>query len=103
LPDDEIIRRVYIKDIHPTGVLWGKGDSGVSLDSLAIEKNIIDACPDIAKGLVACAVDVDRRALRVNLQDLHWQFVKADVLELTFTLPAGSYATSVLREIIEEY
>ena len=102
LPDAEIIRRLEIKDIHPTGVLWGKGDSGVLLDSLAIEKNIIDTYPAIAKGLVACAVDIDRRALRVNVQDLHWQFIKADVLELTFTLPAGSYATAVLREIIEE-
>ena len=102
LPDDEIIRRLEKKDIHPTGVLWGKGDSGVSLESLAIEKNIIDVYPDIAKGLVAFAVDVDRRALRVNVQDLYWQFIKNDVLELTFTLPAGSYATSVMREIIEE-
>jgi tRNA pseudouridine13 synthase len=48
---------------------------------------------------MASDVDRDRRALRVNVQDLQWQFEPA-LLELSFTLPAGSYATSVLREII---
>jgi tRNA pseudouridine13 synthase len=68
---------------------------------LNIEQGIIDAYPDLVQGLIDCAVDKDRRALRVNVQDLNWQFVDDTTLELGFTLPAGSYATSVLREIIE--
>jgi tRNA pseudouridine13 synthase len=52
--------------------------------------------------LIDFSVDSDRRALRANVQDLQWQFIAEDLLELTFTLPAGSYATSVLREIIQE-
>ncbi|MEI8208726.1 MAG: tRNA pseudouridine(13) synthase TruD [Methylococcales bacterium] len=51
---------------------------------------------------MAFGVESDRRALRVNVADLQWQWVQDEVLELTFTLPAGSYATSVLREIIKE-
>jgi len=39
--------------------------------------------------------------LRVNVPDLLWQFVSDDVLVLEFTLPAGSYATAVLREIVQ--
>ena len=101
LADAEIIRRLDAKEIHATGALWGRGEAGVSADTLKIEQDIIDAYPQLAQGLISCAVDKDRRALRVNVQDLHWQFVNDDLLELNFTLPAGSYATSVLREIIE--
>ncbi len=99
-PDAEIIRRLAAKEIHPTGVLWGRGNADVSADALAIEQAVIDAHQLLAQGLIASAVDRDRRALRVNVQDLHWQFVDDTTLELGFTLPAGSYATSVLREII---
>ena len=80
----------------------GAGEKPVSsADTLSIEQGIIDAYPELAQGLIACEVDKDRRALRVNVQDLDWQFVDDATLALGFTLPAGSYATSVLREIIE--
>lgn len=100
-PDAEIIRRLTAKEIHPTGVLWGKGNADVSADAFDIEQAVINAHNELAQGLIASAVDRDRRALRVGVQDLQWRFVNDDVLELCFTLPAGSYATSVLREIIE--
>jgi tRNA pseudouridine13 synthase len=98
-PDAEIIRRLEAKEIHPTGVLWGRGNADISAEALAIEQSVIEANQELAKGLMASDVDRDRRALRVNVQDLQWQFEPA-LLELSFTLPAGSYATSVLREII---
>ena len=102
VPDAEIIRRLVEKDIHPTGSLWGKGEVDVSADTLSLEQSVIEKNRELAEGLIAFAVDKDRRALRVNVQDLNWLFVNEDILELTFSLPAGSYATSVLREIIKE-
>ncbi len=101
LPDAEIIRRLEAKEIHPAGVLWGRGEADVSADALSIEQGIVDAYPELAQGLITFDVDKDRRALRVTVQDLNWQFVDDTTLALGFTLPAGSYATSVLREIIE--
>jgi tRNA pseudouridine13 synthase len=62
LPDAEIIRRLDAKEIHPTGALWGRGEAGVSADTLSIEQGIIDAYPELAQGLIGCAVDKDRRA-----------------------------------------
>ncbi|MDD5277959.1 MAG: tRNA pseudouridine(13) synthase TruD [Methylovulum sp.] len=100
-PDAEIISRLEAKEIHPTGALWGKGETGVSADALDLEQAVIGAHPQLSQGLIASAVDKDRRALRVNVQDLQWRFVNDTLLELGFSLPAGSYATSVLREIIE--
>ncbi|MDO9103938.1 MAG: tRNA pseudouridine(13) synthase TruD [Methylovulum sp.] len=99
--DAEILRRLAAKDIHATGVLWGTGHAEVSGDAAAIEQAVIDVYPELAAGLLASAVASDRRALRVNVQNLQWQFIDGNTLALAFTLPAGSYATSVLREIID--
>ncbi|MEQ1546889.1 tRNA pseudouridine(13) synthase TruD [Methyloglobulus sp.] len=100
LQDAEILRRLEAKTIHPTGVLWGKGEVDVSGDALAIERRIVDGYGELAQGLVATGVEKARRALRVNVEDLEWRFSNQTTLQLHFTLPGGSYATSVLREII---
>ncbi len=100
MPDPEILRRVDAKTIHPTGVLWGKGEIDVAGDALAAEQNTIDNHCELAQGLVASGVEKARRPLRVNVEKLEWQFVDPTTLRLSFTLPAGSYATSLLREII---
>jgi len=99
-PDAEVFRRLASKDIHPTATLWGRGEYSVCADVLAIEQAVLEAYPALAQGLINCAVDSDRRALRVNVHDLQWRFIDETSLELSFTLPPGSYATAVLREII---
>jgi tRNA pseudouridine13 synthase len=100
LPDAEIHRRLAAKTIHPSGVLWGKGAVDVSADAYVIEQKIIGANDELTEGLVTYGVDKARRALRVNVGNLEWEFGNQSILQLRFTLPAGSYATSVLREII---
>ena len=99
LPDAEILRRLAAKIIHPSGVLWGIGELDISGEALAIEQKVIDSHTDLARGLLACSVEKARRALRVNVDNLEWQ-TNQTTLQLSFTLPAGSYATSVLREIM---
>ena len=99
-PDADIIRRLNANEIHPSGALTGKGNESVSGYALQLENAIIQAYPLLSKGLVTAGVENDRRALRVNVKDLHWQFLPENVLELSFTLPAGAYATTVLRELI---
>ncbi|MDD5273284.1 MAG: tRNA pseudouridine(13) synthase TruD [Methylovulum sp.] len=101
LADDDIIRRLNTGDIHPSGVLWGKGHADVADTALQTEQAIIAAYPELADGLIAAGADRNRRALRANVFDLAWKFISADVLELNFSLPAGSYATAVLREIVD--
>jgi len=100
LPDAEMLRRVEAKTIHPSGVLWGKGDIDVSGEASAIEGRIITAYGELAAGLTGSGVDKARRPLRVNVKDLEWQFLNDSTLRLRFNLPAGSYATSLLRELI---
>jgi tRNA pseudouridine13 synthase len=99
--DENIRSRLKAGAIHPTGVLWGKGETNVSADVMAIETAILQQYPALMQGLVNAAVAIGRRALRVKVINLHWQFVERTSLQLEFFLPAGSYATSVLREIIK--
>lgn len=100
VPDAEILRRVEAKTIHPAGVLWGKGEIDVAGDALAIENKAIAAHNELADGLTASGVEKARRPLRVAVQNLEWQFLDQTTLQLRFNLPAGSYATSLLRELI---
>ncbi|CAG7856489.1 tRNA pseudouridine synthase D [biofilm metagenome] len=99
-PDDDILRRINAKTIHPSGVLWGKGNLDVALDALRIEQDVIEANAELAQGLIASGLELSRRALRVNVGNLEWAFINPTQLLLTFTLPAGSYATAILRELI---
>lgn len=94
--DDSIIQRLAAQQIHVTGVLWGKGGARV----LPLEQAVVTDYPALAAGLVACGLEQDRRALRVQVPDLQGQFVDDTTLRLSFTLPAGSYATALLRELI---
>ena len=98
--DSEILRRVADKTIHPSGTLWGRGELDISAEALAIEQKIVDAHPELAAGLIANGVEKSRRAFRVNVDDLTWEFIDQTTLTLHFSLAAGSYATALLREIM---
>ena len=55
----------------------------------------------LAEGLVREALEAARRPLRVIPKALHWRLDEASrVLSVGFVLPAGSYATAVMREIV---
>lgn len=45
-------------------------------------------------------LDQDRRALVARPRDMSWEWLPADQLQLSFSLPAGNYATSLLNEIL---
>jgi tRNA pseudouridine13 synthase len=46
-------------------------------------------------------LDMSYRPARVLLDDFCWQFCEDDSLQLEFSLRTGSYATSVLAELVQ--
>jgi tRNA pseudouridine13 synthase len=98
--DQTLIERMQKGEIHPTGALWGKGICSAGGEVLALEQSIVNRYPSLADGLLKAELEQDRRALRVIPENLSWQFEK-DSLLLRFGLPAGSYATALLRELIQ--
>ena len=97
---EDVLRRVAALDIQPSGPLWGKGELATSEDAMELEMTILEEEKQLCDGLMAAGMDMARRPLRLPVADLSWDFPSADVLRLRFVLPAGAYATTVLREAI---
>lgn len=108
---DELQRRLASFDIHPTGPLWGRGEPPVTGAALALEQAVAAAMPALAAGLVAHGLEQERRPLRLQASGLQVSFEAStsgpgagasEVLVLEFSLVRGSYATAVLRELLEQ-
>lgn len=99
--DPALQARVASGDVHPTGPLWGKGETLVSNEAAAIETKVAGEYASFARGLELAGLAAARRSLRLLVPDLQWQNVDRHTLALKFFLPAGTYATTVLRELIE--
>jgi len=97
--DDEIRRRIAEHDIHPSGPLWGRGRLSTTADALQLEQQCAEKFALFCNGLEHAGMKQERRALRLPVRDLSWQFDEAN-LSLNFFLPSGCYATAVLRELI---
>ncbi len=98
--DASIIQRVKAGEIHPAGLMFGKQDSETKDEASAIEQDIIHANSVLSKGLLENGLVSGRRAFRVFPTKLEWEFLPDSKVELSFSLPAGSYATSLLRELV---
>ncbi len=98
-PDAELQRRLNEFDIHPSGPLWGKGELKSHLSCLELEKDVLAPLQDWCEGLERVGMKQERRALRLPVVDLKWDISESQLV-LEFFLPSGTYATSVLREIV---
>lgn len=96
---EELTARCAAHDIHPTGPLWGAGELRSQDLVLALESQIPQWQPELCKGLEKADLRQERRALRLMPKAMHWRLCDAQTLELSFELPSGAYATSVLAEL----
>lgn len=78
---------------------WKDADDLESNQVTLFEQSIAKVYPELLS-LLEKETDAQRRAISLFPQDLTWQWLDAQTLQLQFYLPAGSYATSVMREII---
>lgn len=121
----DLAERVNTLDLHPTGALFGKGALPTEKSVLEIEQNIAEGFKTWIAGLDEYGVKQDRRALRLLPLELEWQWIAssaehadalsvafdklslesdwrtAPVLQLSFSLRSGSYATMVMRELLQ--
>jgi tRNA pseudouridine13 synthase len=97
--DDTLAERLARADIHPSGPLWGQGEPPTTGEAGALEREVAAEHADLAQGLADARMDQERRALRLLPKELRWRWLADDVLELSFELPAGAYATVVVREL----
>ncbi|QNR96209.1 tRNA pseudouridine(13) synthase TruD [Stenotrophomonas sp. 169] len=98
---DVLAERLARFDIHPSGPLWGAGELRSTDAARELELAAISDEESLAlrAGLEAEGLKHERRALRLRPALLQHQWLKEGVLELSFALPPGCYATAVLQEL----
>jgi tRNA pseudouridine13 synthase len=98
-PDGDIAARCAELDIHPTAPLLGEGESMAQGEMRDLEDSIAAQFPEALAVIRAARMNSERRALRIRIRDLDYEYSDA-VLRIRFALSSGSFATTVLREII---
>jgi len=94
-------------DLSPTGGLFGDGALPTLMQALALEETVVEKYQSWCDSLAKNRVKQDRRAFRIMPEDLVWSVEEtqgeevAISLQLAFTLPSGSFATMVLREVLQ--
>ena len=97
---DANFQRLLDKEINLTGCLWGEGESMVSNEVLELENSVAAEFELFTQGLEAARLKQERRALRLIPENLSWSIFE-NVLQINFDLPAGAFATMVLRECVD--
>ncbi|GAA3541097.1 tRNA pseudouridine(13) synthase TruD [Zobellella aerophila] len=100
-PYDTLLSRFAEGDIRLSAPLWGRGRLPAAAAAAELELAALADHADLCAGLEANGLKQERRGLLLQPQQLSWQ-QDGEQLELAFWLPAGSYATSVMRELIKD-
>ena len=98
--DGETAERAARGEIHPTGPLWGRGTRMVAGAARDIEDAVAAQTAALCEGLERERLSQDRRALRVMAGALECRIEPRRCMRLTFSLPPGAYATTLLGEIV---
>jgi len=92
--------RVDARELMITAALPGTGDWGTQRNALVFEQTVLAEETALQSLLQREKVEAARRAMLLYPQQLSWNWWDDVTVELRFWLPAGSFATSVVRELI---
>ena len=99
--DEALAQRLATFDIHPTGPSWGAGELRSSGAVRELELAVIEPHALLARGLEREELSQERRALRLVARDFGHSWESPDHLVVEFGLGAGSFATTLLRELCD--
>ena len=83
------------------GPLWGRGRARISADQQSEEVELLRPWATLCDALEFSGLNQERRPLMCTPAHLSWEWPQQDQLQLSFTLPPGSYATALLTELAE--
>lgn len=93
-----LFNRLQQQDIFLSAPLWGKGELQSQDSAKEFEQQVSQAYPQVCQILAELGLEQQRRALLLFPQDFEAE-ISDNCLRLSFSLPTGCFATSVLREI----
>lgn len=95
-------QRLDVGELMITAPLPGDGELGTAAAAWVFEQQCLAQQPELLALLMRERVEPARRALLLYPQNLQWDWWDDATVELRFWLPAGSFATSVVREMIQQ-
>lgn len=98
-PDATLQARIVAHDVSPAAILWGRGEERASAEALHEQTQALAPYQDLCQALEAHGLQRAYRSMILPVPDLTWHWSDKD-LSLSFTLPAGAYATVVVRELL---
>ncbi|MEQ4531490.1 MAG: tRNA pseudouridine(13) synthase TruD, partial [Mixta sp.] len=93
--------RIENNELRITAPLPGSGEWGSRDAALAFEQQSLADSTAFIQLLERERVEAARRAMLVIPRDMQWDWHDDATLALRFWLPAGSFATSIVRELFE--
>ena len=102
--DLDAAARVISGEVHPTAPMPGVAGMASSGPCREMEQQILGPYQAVIEGLCREGVDEIRRATRLPVQDLQWTLLQEregeNTLQVSFRLPAGAFATTVMAELV---
>ncbi len=104
--DEKIAQRFIEKDVDITATMWGAGELMTTAGPLVLEKKVAQKNDEFCQGLPRFGLKQERRRIRLNITEADLALVdyrqadKTAEVKVSFFLPAGCYATTVLRELL---
>lgn len=99
--DADLARRLQVGEVHLTGPMWGQGELMTRAQARAFETAALAPWQALCTGLEGLGLNQERRALRLLPTELSAEAETDQQWRLSFELPAGAFATSVLRELCQ--
>ena len=96
----QIDARLGAYDLNITAPLWGNGKLHTSQAAKEFELACIGHHKTITQTLNELGLKQERRAIRIVPENFEWQY-KDNALTLSFSLPSGCFATSIVRELMD--
>lgn len=110
--DSTITQRFIDKDVDITAPMWGAGELMTSGEPLALEQKVAEQNVAFCQGLPRFGLKQERRRIRLTVSDTAIELLPfkelpsenlakvGNAVKISFFLPAGCYATTVLRELL---
>ncbi|MDE1336476.1 tRNA pseudouridine(13) synthase TruD [Vibrio aestuarianus] len=98
---DEFNQLLAAGKVQISAALAGDNALPTQNAALELEQRYVDAEPDLMALIRSNRMRHERRAVMLKPQNLTWQ-AEQDTVTLCFDLDAGSFATSIVRELVEE-
>ena len=100
--DPTLTERATQLDLHPTGPMWGRGAPATRGRIADLESRVAAEFQQACDLTAEAGMDQERRALRLAVRELEWsREPDSNAIVVGFRLSRGSFATTVLRELID--